>query len=700
MFIHSLGFDVFKLRKPRRRVVASLVAAVLVVGVGASTASAVTAGQVVDEWSSTGPYADFYRQWAADIKSGDYVPESMKVAAPSSVITATAPDDPQLRTQSVNQWRANPQSLIDAKNRTSTPTGMTTENWQREISKAGRWQPRLTAFKAIGGGALLALGPEIAWTIRDGWLYPMLGQQLGIDLSSATESTYCVRHGGFVTDFFSSWVGAECAEWRLHEDYQVLVGDVRVSTTGTVAGYTYIGLYSTGDGLKGHCYTDGSPGRGSGAPAGYQIRYKSGSSYGLISTFTPPGDAFWVTGCGALGGNAFARTGIDVLNPGLSLVRLSDGAVIEQHGLVDEADDVEWITRVRCLDGSIRTAVSESYQQEALGGVAVPMDVALDGCQPVGVDLGMQKAGKGTAGGGTSWTTGHTSTGTSGVSTTEVPTEVQDWMRDFPQCWDGSCSLDLKKVIGGTMELDCFQAPDQCVDWREEANADPSKYRCYYAGSIVDLAECNVYGRTFVRSNVQEGTGYSDPKTGETVKTGTGTTTTTNPGAATTAMAAPAADPTQNRQCWPSGWGVLNPFEWVYLPVKCALEWAFVPRDSAIKSFRTSIAARFSLTSFGAIAGIVGAVTVEGIGDGCTGPPLSFKYGQIDETWYPFAACDDPMAGVAATIKMWLGFVISGAAVFAIIRYITATIGYIPYGGSGALDSRSSGPRFEATRDD
>lgn len=38
-------------------------------------------------------------------------------------------------------------------------------------------------------------------------------------------------------------------------------------------------------------------------------------------------------------------------------------------------------------------------------------------------------------------------------------------------------------------------------------------------------------------------------------------------------------------ECWPDGWGWMNPAEWVLRPVKCAFTWAFVPPDATIEAF-------------------------------------------------------------------------------------------------------------------
>jgi hypothetical protein len=38
----------------------------------------------------------------------------------------------------------------------------------------------------------------------------------------------------------------------------------------------------------------------------------------------------------------------------------------------------------------------------------------------------------------------------------------------------------------------------------------------------------------------------------------------------------PPEDP-EGSACWPEGWGWFNPFEWVYKPVRCVMEWLFIP---------------------------------------------------------------------------------------------------------------------------
>lgn len=670
------------------------VVAALVVGAGVSTASATTSVDVTKcppGYTSTEALCAAFLALARAAVSGDYTPRDMQVAAPSSVISATASADPALRVQEVNRWRPNPSAWLDAKERLAQTTGLTTE----KIDATARWAPKL--LKGLGVAGVLSGDSLINLVVRDGVAHPILEGVVGVtDARDTLRNTYCSRSGNFATDWVTGFVVDGCPEWRLKQDYVDLLATTLVGVPNCVQGwcFTYSGLLKSGT-SNWVCAVQSVPSNSGSLPLpapGGSFKFTYITDTGSKNTFISwpshmsksgtcrGGDtAFYIAS------NVFSLTGVEWTSP----------SGVKSSAVESRSEAAEWITKVRCLDGTSRFSVSDSFQQASLGAVPVPASVQLDGCKPVGVNVGVQKSGTGTTGAGGGWSSVPGGSRTE-VGTSEVPTAVQDWQTAFPNCWDGSCRLDLKKVIGGSMELDCFDAPDQCVDWQTSVQADPQTYRCYYAGSVVAIAECNVYGRVFDRDKVQQGTGYSDPSTGTAVTTSTGTTVTTNPGAASTAMSSAVGDPSKPRQCFPSGWGAFNPFEWVLQPVKCALEWAFVPRESVFSSFRANVSGRFAQTSFGAVAGIVTAVNVPGVGDGCTGPPLSFKYGPIDETWYPFAACDAPMAGVAATIKLWLGFLISAGAVFAIIRYVTAIIGFIPYGGGGSGGGGRRGPKFEA----
>ncbi|MDI1338132.1 MAG: hypothetical protein PSU94_18275 [Lacunisphaera sp.] len=151
-----------------------------------------------------------------------------------------------------------------------------------------------------------------------------------------------------------------------------------------------------------------------------------------------------------------------------------------------------------------------------------------------------------------------------------VTPEYGDWGTTYPECGEGTCMLDLQKA-----GLSCFSDPVPCADWF----ADPDKeatYQCRYGDNPVALSECSLYGPSFKPSATTTGQEYGDPTTGEAV-------TTTQPKDSAT-FGDGVLDPEGQRACFPTGWAVLNPVEWVTKPVQCALQWAFVPRTSVVQA--------------------------------------------------------------------------------------------------------------------
>lgn len=108
--------------------------------------------------------------------------------------------------------------------------------------------------------------------------------------------------------------------------------------------------------------------------------------------------------------------------------------------------------------------------------------------------------------------------------------------------------------------------------------------------------------------------------------------------------------------CFPNGWGLFNPKEWVEKPVKCALVWAFEPDQGTIDADTQTVTDAFNGSALGTVVGGFGDMlgAVEGVVGGagvtnCEGPPLPAvpAVGLTDPS-YPFDACAAPMATWAA----------------------------------------------------
>lgn len=662
----------------RRRFVASLLAAGLLVTFAANSANALTSPPGVGECAGV-THTTTESLVACLLELGnpvDFAPRDMKVAAPSSVIASamtttpntSAPSAPDhRRIADVNRFRPNPQAWIDAKNRLAQGTGLTT----RDLAETGRWKPKLTP--GSGTSFLRAGSSVLAFSAVAGMVSPALEDGLGLE--GSIDSYWCSQRaagrfelvGYLTTPDCSGWQAAQDAAVALEPSAQSLVGrqvcdsqgnceDILLVTSAWALGGQTVNNRRTGE----ICVTRNTAFN---SVIQLQLHGSAGTEWGVVaqSGLWPP------HGC-RFGVDRLVHSRSSAGNDYVSVVgvRVLEGAQVVSTISADPGH-AEWVTRVKCLDGSIRWGFSEPFEFAPGGMMPEPASVDMTGCDPVEMEVGVQTAGKGEQG----WTTA------TKVGHEMVPTEVQDWMRDFPQCLDGSCVLELKKDLGSGL-LDCFEAPEQCIDWYEESVAHPERYKCYYGGVLRGLSECFVYARVFDRQAVQQGQGYADPSTGQAPAPGTSGTT--NPGAA--AVPAPIASPSQSRQCWPEGWAAFNPFEWVLQPVKCALEWAFVPKQVKIQRVTTNI----RLTALNSRPGqIISSLEAWGemvpSASGCMGPEFRIDILGFHYSGYPLQACTGATAHAASMtrIALSIAFVIMGLA--AITRFLGKVFDFTGLGG-------------------
>ncbi len=240
-----------------------------------------------------------------------------------------------------------------------------------------------------------------------------------------------------------------------------------------------------------------------------------------------------------------------------------------------------------------------------------------------------------------------------------------------PQCFDGSteCVLDLR-VVQGTGTLSCFDRPELCLDWQTKAEPERSQqFRCEYGGQVKALSECYVYAKIFDPVSVAKGEAYADPATGAS----TGTLTAPMPGSGSAAG--------ETAPCFPAGWGMLNPFEWVVKPVGCALRDAFVPDPMVVTAQMQSLQGKFSTRTVGKL--IAAAQVWEFIppGDGCAGITVNVFF--LGPPFQIMGACPGSML---ETMAYWsrvfssLGITVAG--VLAISRHVAGIFGYRGLGGN------------------
>ncbi len=367
---------------------------------------------------------------------------------------------------------------------------------------------------------------------------------------------------------------------------------------------------------------------------------------------------------------------------GSGSVYLSHVWVTGATGTIDWSPDLgagsPWtiVTTVTCKHGATSATGSVTTTFTPAPNTAVP-DVTIPTCDtilPGGALTGVV-------------TTGGRTGGATDVTVT-VPTFNSTATTSYPLCTNGSigeCNLVLKRngvtCAGGTV---------WCAGWM----AYESEMTCSWGPYSVAISYCeSAYGTAYdLETNPTP-----SPSASPTTTTGTGTGTfpsggpNPNPSSGTFPTASPvpttgfAPDPTDTNgsNCMGAAWS-WNPVNWVYVPVKCALSWAFVPSTAALEADVSSVQSAWSTSSVGTFLTGVAAVpaamgNVGGSGD-CNGPSFSFPMpgGHSPVTVHPFQACVDPMAHVASITKTIAGIlVLLGSGVLA-QRIILGSLG-MPY---------------------
>lgn len=251
--------------------------------------------------------------------------------------------------------------------------------------------------------------------------------------------------------------------------------------------------------------------------------------------------------------------------------------------------------------------------------------------------------------------------------------EYIEWRETYPGCAGTVCDLDLKRN-----GISCFDLDEACANWATDPARD-SIYTCTYGGSSISIDEClAAYKPTFDPVKRAAGEAYT-PVAG----TPPGTPTSSSPGAAIPPGKV-VADPEKARQCFPTGWAVLNPVEWVMKPVVCALESAFVARASVQDATTAAMAAAVSSSFLGQVGDAVHALAdvVPSDAGGCGGIPLHLEmFGSVIVDAPLLNACPgDDLAPAAVVTKSILTFLVIAGAVGACVRYIAGIFSYMPFG--------------------
>lgn len=264
--------------------------------------------------------------------------------------------------------------------------------------------------------------------------------------------------------------------------------------------------------------------------------------------------------------------------------------------------------------------------------------------------------------------------------------QVETYGNEYPDCFTPSGALQCKVAVW-IAGLECTSERPLCYDWQRTMVRHPDvKVECRFGTYVVDMANCTMLKHAYagpsypLTTTTTDGTPTPNPDPNpDPVAPGTGTGTGTipqegtNPG--TTPGTDPAADP-DSANCWGTGWS-WNPISWVYVPIKCALKWAFVPAAGAMTGVITDIKAAFDQSTPGLWLSALDNLAVDAGLTGCQGPTWNIP-APVNQTIKPFNACSGAAASAASVVKLvaTVGIVLGGA--FACVRAIGAGFGWNP----------------------
>lgn len=270
----------------------------------------------------------------------------------------------------------------------------------------------------------------------------------------------------------------------------------------------------------------------------------------------------------------------------------------------------------------------------------------------------------------------------------------------YPQCEMGTCTLKVS-VDGET----CVVGLEKCYDWLH--TNPPSRLKCEYGPYSVGLDECEALEFAYRTQSgltvdpteqLQPGRLVPGTPTGapsETIGPGTapgpdphpnpGGNPNPNPGGNTggglpssgsnpNPGGAAVKDPETLQNCLKGAWS-WNPIDWVYIPVKCTLVWAFIPKEQALKDGTTKVQTAIDQSDMKKLADQVPAIWQQvPTGGACGGPALTMPPILGGKTYYPLNACEEPMARYAQMSRAVITIVVVTFGAFSCVNSLSVAL--------------------------
>lgn len=499
---------------------------------------------------------------------------------------------------------------------------------------------------AIVGAAALSIA---AYATRDSWVPAVKGWLSGLfggqrdDHASSFFAVGVTVQGNAITYNVSQLV--VFGDFR--DNWQIFARNLSCATNGTVGGLT---------GINGPSY------RG---PA-------SGS----------------LTLCGA--GQTIATADIFAYDTGTNSTASNIVSIV---GAVP-AEQLSQTTTVHCSGGSAGSAGANVSASQA--GAVADGQVLVPSCQaayPGSVPTHIGVTG-----------------GSIGHETSQLSTDLTNPASQYPDCFDsagaflGTCRIRV--WINGQP---CTIGASHCGNWTTASQDYGDQVECKWGSYVVQIGDCDLLQRQYQPN-------ASPKKLDKTTKSGV-------PVLEDDPAAAPAADPAPppapSPKCWdgcifappadpgnPTVPGVppvdkatppdsqsclgtgysWNPVSWVYVPVKCALKWAFVPPPGSLDTLIGGLKAKWDATAPAQWLGAVQGLSPGPGTSGCEGLPLNVDLPHgLGVHQHLGEACSGTSASAAAVCRIALSAVAVVGGAFACVRALGSGLGWSP--GVGKVDT-------------